>query len=116
MKINGVELEDIDIYELETMEKAERAIDKVLEDIKALDRPNLSGSEAIRIQCHAIMDCFNSIFGEDTDKKLFGDKTNILICVKSFEELMKKFEEKKKEIETYTSKYSPNRAQRRAKK
>lgn len=113
MIINGVELEDIDIYDLEVAEKYEKAIE-CLEVIKG--KTNINGSEGIRSICTAIFNVFNTVFGEGTDKKIFGNKVNLITCIKALEEFVMQINEQKKEIEKLANKYSPNRAQRRAKK
>lgn len=114
MLINGVELEDIDIYDLEVAEK----YDKALERIKSLEEnnKNVSMVEMIKINCNAIFNVFNTMFGEGTDKKVFGDRVNLLICMTAFEELVSQMNDKKAEMEKITNKYSPNRANRRTKK
>lgn len=114
MKINGVELEDLDLLDLEVAEKYE----KVLGDIEDLEQKvkGLSMVENIRTQCNVIFGVFNTMFGEGTDKKVFGDKVNLLTCLKAFEELVLQMNTKKSEVDKLASKYSPNRAQRRAKK
>ncbi|MEG0309150.1 MAG: DUF6673 family protein [Clostridium sp.] len=113
MNINGVELE-LDIYDADTAEKYEKVIDDVqciAEEVK-----DTKASKGIRIQCEAIFKVFNDLFGEGTDKKIFGEKVNLLSCIKAFEELVTQVNEQKGELEKITSKYSPNRVQRRTKK
>lgn len=117
MKINNVELEDIDIFDADTAEKYEIAVKKVQEEAaasKLLESIRLS--EAIRKQCNAVFNCFNTMFGDGTDRKVFGNKVNLMICLKAFEELIIHVNEQKKELEKLTNKYSPNRAQKRAQK
>lgn len=114
MKINGVELEDIDILELDVAERYETALEKV-ENI-AMKVQGMKTSESIRTQCNAIFEVFNTMFGEGTDKKIFGNKVNLLTCLKAFEELITQVNSKNAEVERLANKYSPNRAQRRAKK
>lgn len=113
MIINGVELEDIDIYDLEAAEKYEKALAKV-RDLSTKD-DSKSLSEGIKYQCNLIFDFVNELFGEDTDKKIFGNKVNLMTCMKAFEEIVLKMNEQKKEIEKLSNKYSPNRAARRSK-
>ena len=114
MIINGVELEDLDIYDVEVAEKYEKALKTVQEVPDKVDSMGLS--EGIRYQCNLIFAFFNTMFGDGTDKLVFGNRVNLLICVKAFEELVTQVNEQKKEIEKLSNKYSPNRAQRRAKK
>lgn len=114
MKINGVELKDIDIYDLEVAERYDKALknfNEVKEKVKDLD-----GVEGIRYVCNIVFDILNEMFGEGTDKKVFGDKVNLITCLKALEEFFLQINEQKKEIEKLSNKYSPNRAQRRAKK
>lgn len=114
MKINGVELQDIDILDLEVAEKWEKALERVESITKTME--GMKVSESIRTQCNAIFDVFNTLFGEDTDRKVFGDRVNLLICLKAFEELVTHMSAKNSEVEKIASKYSPNRATRRNKK
>lgn len=114
MKINEVELEDLDIYDIDVVEKYENGLKKIKE--MSTDIKDKSLSQSIRIQCNYIFDFFNTMFGEGTDKKVFGNKVNLLTCLKAFEELILQVNEQKKEIEKISNKYSPNRAARRSKK
>lgn len=114
MKINGVELEDIDILDLETAEKYETAL-KSVEGIADIVK-DMTVTESIRTQCNAIFDVFNTIWGEGTDKKVFGNKVNLLSCLKAFEELVTKVNSVNPELDKMANKYSSNRATRRSKK
>ena len=84
MKINGIELEDIDMLDADVMEDVENAIADV---IATENSDGKSMHEIIRSQCTAIMDCFNTIWGTGTDKKIFGDRVNLRECLKALEEL-----------------------------
>lgn len=114
MKINGVELPDLDLLDLDVAEKYE----KVLENISDIGTrvQDMKVTESIRTQCNAIFGVFNELFGEGTDKKVFADKVNLLTCLKAFEELVTQMNSKNADVERLINKYSPNRAQRRAKK
>lgn len=114
MKINGVELEDLDIFDLEIAGKYENAL-KNVEDMSEKVK-GMTVAESIRTQCNAVFNVFNELFGKGTDKKVFGNKVNLLTCLKAFEELVVQMNEQKSEIEKIANKYSPNRAARRSKK
>lgn len=120
MKILNTELKDVDFNDADDLEKFENAIadtKKVLEDIKPDGK---KASEVIRESCNAIFDCFNTIFGEGTAKKVFGERTSIKICIDAFNDLKaektKQDQELDNMVKNLNSEYSPNRATRRAKK
>lgn len=113
MKINNVELEDIDILDADIAEKYEGALGEVEGISEKVE--GMKSSQSIRFQCAAIFGVFNTLFGAGTDKKVFGDKVNLLICLKAFEELITVVNSKKEEVQKLANKYSPNRASRRAK-
>ncbi|GAA0774598.1 hypothetical protein GCM10008908_24720 [Clostridium subterminale] len=114
MKINNVELQDIDILDLEVAEKWEDALEHVEGVAKTTE--GMKVSETIKTQCNAIFEVFNTLFGEGTDKKVFGDRVNLMMCLKAFEELVTQVKSQSAEVEKIASKYSPNRANRRNKK
>jgi hypothetical protein len=107
-------LEDIDLFDADVAEKVTEAIDKVVEEAKSTERLT-SLPQIIRKQCNAVFDCFNTVFGEGTDKKVFGNKVNLKVCLNAFAELSSALKEQKEAAEKEFSKYSPNRAQRRGK-
>lgn len=111
IKINGVELGDLDIFDLEVAEKFERELEKVDEVAKGLQ--GLTMTEIIKTQCNAIFELFNNIFGEGTDKKLFGNKVNLMTCLKAFEELVSEMRKKNKDLERLNNKYSASRIYRK---
>ena len=113
MKINGVELEDIDLMEAEQADKYEKAIEK----LKVLaDKENYKGlnlGDAIRKQCNVVFDFFNIIWGDGTDKKVFGNKTNIRLCTEAIDIVIGEMKKQEAEINALKHKYSSNRADRR---
>lgn len=121
MLVNGVELEDLDFMDANIVEKYEFACENVVKDMAEIsNKKNLKNSEAIRLECESVFKFFNTVFGEGTDKKVFGDKVNLMVCIKAFEDVKNYQSDKDKEFAEYASKlkskYSPNRAQRRASK
>lgn len=117
MKLNGVEF-DLDLMDLDTSEKFDREMDKV---VKVAEKAKgMSRTESIRTQCQAIFDCIDNLMGKGTHKKIFGNKVNLRDCLKVFEqlalEIKKQNEEDAKEFSQMTLKYSPNRVQRRSNK
>lgn len=110
MVINGVEIQDLDIFDADVAEKYEAALKEVSKNSHA--NSNMTGSEVIRKQCDVIFKCFNSLLGEGTDKKIFGDKVNIITCLKAFEELIDQTNEQASELKKMQAKYSKDRIKR----
>ncbi|WP_346885101.1 DUF6673 family protein [Clostridium sp. UBA4395] len=113
MNINGIELE-LDIFDADVAEKYDKAIKKVM-NIEE-ETKGMSVGEGIRTQCKAIFKVFDELFGQGTHERVFGNKVNLLECLKAFEALITGINEKNKEIELIANKYSSNRIQRRSKK
>ena len=97
MKINNVELEDLDFMDLETIEKIEQAQATYMEKSKKIDFNKYS--EMIKYNCELVFDLFNTIFGEGTDVKVFGNRCNLMDCVKAVTDLFTYTESKQKEHE-----------------
>lgn len=116
MIINNMEIGELDIFDADSSEKYENTIDKVVKE--AQESKGMKLSSAIRKQCNAVFNCFNELFGEGTDKKIFGEKVNLLDCLKAFNQLKdgisKQIEESEIELDTISSKYTSNRAKRKA--
>ena len=55
MVINGVELQDLDIFDADVAEKYEDAMEKVSNEMIIIN--DLRGSEIIRHQCRVIYNC-----------------------------------------------------------
>lgn len=113
MLINNVELEDLDLLDADVADRYEKAINKLSES--EVQTEELSLADTIRRECNLVFDFFNEVFGDGTDKKVFGTKVNYGICEAAFKEVIDYTSEQKKEIEKLASKYIPNRAARRTK-
>lgn len=85
MIINNIELPDIDVSDALVMERYEAAHDKVAEKMKNLDTNGKRRSELIRIQCEAVFEFFEDVFGEGAAKKVFGESVNLTICLNAYE-------------------------------
>lgn len=113
IKINGIELE-LDIFDAETAEIYEDALDEVKNQATVKDGAKMS--DMIRTQCNAVFNFFDEVFGEGTSKEVFGEKTNLMECLRAFEIVIEYVSNQTEEAKKMTDKYSPNRAQRRAKR
>lgn len=117
IKINDVDLE-FNALDAGTAEKIEVSMERVkirVEEIHA-DK-SLKLSQGIRAICSTVFECFNTIFGAGTDKKVFGDSCDMGKALDAFGQLKFQLEQSQtKFITDLTAKYTPNRAARRAKK
>lgn len=87
MKINGVELPDLDVCELSVMENYEAAHDVVLEKVQNMEQTGKRRSELIKYQCEVIFEFFDTVFGEGTSNKVFGESCNLRTCLNAYEEI-----------------------------
>lgn len=51
-----------------------------------------NGPEAIEMQCRAVMDFIDEIFGTGSSRKVFGDELDLLTCLDAWEELTEMYE------------------------
>lgn len=115
MKINGIKFE-FDVMDADLAVLAE----KELEVLANTTVPaGSSWSQIIIIQCEATFKFFDSVFGEGTSKQLFGEKTNLNMCLDAIDQFKREFERDAKiasdNMKSRLGKYSANRAQRRSK-
>lgn len=103
MLINNVELPDIDVYDVDIMEKYETASEN-LTNYKAPEGGTTS--EQWRQECLAIFSVFNQLWGEGSDKLVFGDTMNIKTCWKAMGELFEEIIRQKEEGEMLFNKYN----------
>lgn len=116
ININGVELE-FDAYDADQIEK----IEEVSKKIDEIDIPEGSSwSQIIRLRCEGIFNFFDTVFGEGTAYKVFEGKANLtkcnLILADFLDQAGEQIKKTNEEMDKRFNKFSPNRAQRRAKK
>lgn len=116
MIINGVELPDLDLAELEVAEQFEAALNVCADKVSRLEKERVSRVSFIRESCEAVFEVFETLFGAGTAKKVFGEHTNLIVCNTALTELV----DASKEIDSRNAKltaelfekYSPERAKR----
>lgn len=117
INIKGVELE-INVLDADTAEKMENAMEHVrIKSAEFQADKSMKLSAGIRAVCQLVFECFNSIFGDGTDKRIFGNHTDMGECMEAFAELARQTKQEGKErVSSITQKYAPNREARRAQK
>ena len=101
MKINNVEIEDLDLMDADIAEKFENAVNNLQEKEKKNSVDGKTLSQIIRNQCTLIFDFFNDVWGEGTDKKVFGNKTNYRVCMKAFNDALQYAADIKKDLKPF---------------
>lgn len=112
MKFRDKEL-DFDLFDADTAEAYEAAVDAVME--ANADHPKGETlSQTIRRQCAIVFNFFDDLFGDGFHKELFGERTNLLECTDAFAEFTAAVDAQKAQLDERISKTTPNRATRRA--
>lgn len=113
MFINNVELPNIDVADALVMEHYEAALDKVAEKMNKLDTKGKRKSEVIRIQCKAVFEFLDEVFGEGTAKKVFGESVNLTKCLDTFDLVIAEVNKlEAKVLQKYKSKYENRQLQK----
>lgn len=113
MIVNNVELPDIDVSDALVMENYEAAHDKVAEKMNNLDVNGKRRSELIRIQCEAVFEFFEDVFGEGAAEKVFGESVNLTTCLNAYEAVVIEVNNLDKKVAGQYKAKSGNRQQRR---
>lgn len=110
---------ELDMTDVETVERYE-SVFKRMENAQNTVPATGTHSEILRAYCQMFRDVFDGLFGTGTSQMLFGDKNNARVMTEAYENFLEfvhaqvsGLDELKNRI---TSRYSPNRAQRRAQK
>lgn len=111
MTFRGMDL-DFDIYDADTAERYEAAVEAVSAASAVVEGETLSTS--IRRQCSVVFDFFDGLFGDGFHKELFGARTNLMECLDVFAEFMAAVDAQRQALTARVNKYTPNRAARRA--
>ena len=114
LNINGIDLE-LDLMDADIAEKYEKAIKEMDEKEKNKVVDGKGFAEIIRQECEIVFDFFNTVWGEVTDKQIFGNKTNYNECEDAFKKVMEYSNQQIEKLNKKALKYSSNRASRRVK-
>ena len=117
IEINGVKL-SLDLDDLNVAEKVKTSIEAVKDKAAAAQKGGVTDYvEAGRKVCAYVEECFDSIFGDGTAKKLFGGRAKFSEHIDAFAQLAEATVGQLKELNSHvtalSAKYSPSRAARR---
>lgn len=114
MVINKVTLPDLDFAELEVAELYEQEMRKYTDTVSTMSGNNRV--ELIRTVCTATFTLFDGVFGDGIAKKVFGNRTNLIICNRALSELTDEVnkidKQNSNETQKIFAKYNPDRAVR----
>lgn len=124
MKINNVEIEDLDLFDADVVEKYENEMVKVKEITEKVSTEFKEGkikqSEYIRKLCASVNEFFDSVWEKGTAFKVFNGKCNMITSIKAFAEVVDWANNKEAhkdqfdEVDKIINKYSPNRIEKRS--
>lgn len=125
MKILDKEIE-FSFTDGENLEKLENATDLAKEKINKINQ-NQKSSIVVNKTYEAVSECLDSLFGKDFSKEVFNNKKDFKLCVKALNDLIcakndqdneldNDLKELQDNINLASTRYSANRATRRAKK
>ena len=101
---------ELDLLEYQDAKRVEDAMSAFYQRVGKLEQEQASLSGQVLGYCTATMEVFNDIFGPGTDKKLFGDHTNLGLCAQAFGQLAEEITKKQpKKAQELFSKYLPAR-------
>lgn len=110
---------ELNIFEPKTARRVSEAIkaaDAKMASINS-DVESLDWADIIERTCKTVLSCFNDIFGEGTDRAVFGDECDMLACVDAMAQLRTFVNENQVQVvNDKIRQYLPNRQVRRAAK
>jgi len=121
IEVNGVTLTLPDLANADDTDRVFGALQKVADGANGADIGQATTyGDQIRAHCRLVFECFNTVFGEGTDTKVFGGNCNLRLALESFETLgagvRDAYQELSGEVSAMRSRYSPNRSERRSRR
>ena len=89
LRINGRSIDcKFDVSDADDLARLESAYENLAGKLQGLP-DNIKGSEQLRTYCHGVFEFFNELFGEGTDRLIFGNTTNARVCLRALKEFSK---------------------------
>lgn len=114
MKLGDFEV-DFSLTNTTNLRKLESAYNRVLERAQESEKKTLNFIEKIDEECNIGRKFFNEVFGEETDKKLFGEENDYEKIMDTLEGVMQEYQKEQNRLKEKYAKYNPNRVKRRTK-
>ncbi len=101
---------ELDLLEYQDAKRVEDAMSAFYQRVGKLEQEQASLSGQVLGYCTPTLEFFDDIWGPGTDKKLFGDHTNLGLCAQAFGQLAEEITKKQpKKAQELFSKYLPAR-------
>lgn len=104
---------DFDIFDADTVDDYEAALTKAKERFTD-KQPGESTGDAIRRQCYAVFDFFDALIEPDFHKVVFGERTNLILCLEAFQEFVDEVDKQKVKIAELTATAQAKNAEKAA--
>lgn len=104
MILNGVEIQDIDVLDLDIREKVDKAREKVAN--KFANSSNYKGTdiEKAKTMCDDISNFVDEVYGKGTANKVFKGRYNLRIAMEAFETVIEDINKQDKDFAEYSNK------------
>lgn len=116
--INGVEVE-YDTFDLDNMERLDKAVKQVQEDVNDLQARRVDGEDAMKLlreQANVFLDFFDDVLGDGSARKIFGDRVNILKIANGYSEFTGAIASQQSNLAKTVGQPNSNREHRRARR
>lgn len=115
--IKGIEF-DVDMTDTDVLERLEEAAETIQKKVKAEQAKNQKGSQTVKRFNELTEEFVDTILGEGASEELFGGRKSMTEHMKVYQGIFEAKDAALQEIaaitDAFNSKYSPNRATRRA--
>lgn len=110
MNFRDMEL-DFDIFDADTADDYTTALERAKARFVDKKDGEIVG-DAIRRQCHAVFDFFDELFEPGFHKEIFGERTNLILCMEAFRDFVDDVDTQKEKINTILAEAQAKNAER----
>ena len=104
MKLNGVEIPDIDVMDMDIREKIENEKEKIANKMNNMSNFKGTAIEKAKAICDDVSDFVSEICGEDVSQNIFKGKQNFRVALEVFEAINDEIDRQDKEFNVYVDK------------
>ena len=113
MELNGIEVKEIDVLDLDVREKVEKIRNEYMNKFADSKRYKGTDIEKGKAMCDDVSDFVDKVFGDGVSKKVFQGRHNLRIAMEVFEAAIDYLNNQDKDFDDYSNKmrlkYTPLR-------